>query len=139
MRIWLAMVTADGGERPFPLSKRRVVIGCDTHCDLRVAMPSVAKNHCEVLVERDTVRLNDLGSPSGTLHNGDRVQHAILSPGDRLTIGPVTFIVRAARRGTKRDRSFSELKPHRGKPALPDTTGRTSSADSTGSAHYDPP
>lgn len=139
MRVWLAMVTADGGERPFPLSRRRVVIGRDTHCDLRIALPSVAKNHCEVVVEKDALRLSDLGSHTGTFHNGARVQQAILSPDDRLTVGPITFVVRAAREDGERDRSLAELKPHRDKPAAPGTTGRTSSTGFPGSPRGAPP
>jgi hypothetical protein len=39
--------------------------------------------------------LRDLSaSPEGTIHNGRRVQEAVLENADRLTVGPVTFEVR---------------------------------------------
>lgn len=94
MGFHLAMRTADGGERPFPVDKSPMVIGRDSHCDLRVAIPSVAQKHCEIVIVRDKLRLTDLGSESGTFHNGNRVEQAMLETEDHLTIGPVTFIVR---------------------------------------------
>ena len=94
MTTWLAMVTADGSERSFPLRSDRIVVGSDILCDLRVAVPTVSKHHCEIVVDGDRLRLKDLGSESGTFHNGTQVEQADLAPNDRLTIGPVTFVVR---------------------------------------------
>ena len=42
------------------------------------------------------LELKDLGSDSGTYHNGDRVERAVLGHADRLTVGSVTFEVRFA-------------------------------------------
>jgi pSer/pThr/pTyr-binding forkhead associated (FHA) protein len=94
MVMCLAMATADGGERLFRLSRERMIVGRDTRCDLRVAIPSVAERHCEIVVEEANVRVIDLGSDGGTLRNGEPVQEAVLRPDDELTIGPVTFVVR---------------------------------------------
>ncbi len=109
--IWLGMVTADGGERPFPLRKARVVIGRDTHCDLRVALPPVSLNHCELTLVEGVLKLRDLGSMSGTFHNGVRVMQATLAPDDRLTVGPVTFVVRTNFTGRDPGATLSEAKP----------------------------
>jgi pSer/pThr/pTyr-binding forkhead associated (FHA) protein len=94
MSIWLVMTTADGGERTFPLQSKRTVIGKESRCDVRVAIPSVDDRHCEILFDGSELRLQDLGSRSGTLHNGSRVNRAVLSHDDMLTIGPVTFRIR---------------------------------------------
>jgi pSer/pThr/pTyr-binding forkhead associated (FHA) protein len=88
------MATADGGERVFPLTRKRTVVGRDSRCDLRVAVPNVALRHCEIVTDGNTLRISDLGSEAGTLHNGERIQSAVLAPEDRITIGPVTFVVR---------------------------------------------
>ena len=90
----LAMAITDGGERRFPLSPVRTVLGRDSRCDLRVALPSVAKEHCEIKMDGDTLTLRDLNSPTGTFHNGTRVKYADLATDDRVTVGPVTFVVR---------------------------------------------
>ncbi len=96
MPIWLAMKTADGGERPFPIVKPRTVIGREMLCDLRVAIPSVAPQHCEIrIVDDKHLEVRDLESETGTFRNGDRVDQAILDVGDRLTVGTATFIMRS--------------------------------------------
>ena len=95
MPIWLAMKTADGGERSFPIVKPLTVIGRETLCDLRVAIPSVAPQHCEIrLVDDHHLEVRDLESETGTYRNGNRVDQAILDVGDRLTVGTATFIMR---------------------------------------------
>lgn len=95
MPIWLAMKTADGGERPFPIVKPCTVIGREMLCDLRVAIPSVAPQHCEIRIVDDRhLEVRDLESGSGTYRNGERVDQAILDVGDRLTVGTATFIMR---------------------------------------------
>ncbi len=94
MRLCLAMPTADGGERRFKLKSQRMVLGRDTRCDLRVSVPSVAMRHCEIVLESGVLRVYDLGSDGGTLHNGARVAQAILAPNDELTVGSVKFVIR---------------------------------------------
>jgi pSer/pThr/pTyr-binding forkhead associated (FHA) protein len=94
MKMCLAMETADGGERYFPISRARVVLGRDSRCDLRLTVPSVSMRHCEIVVDGNVLRLKDLGSETGTFHNGIRILKAELAPHDRVTIGPVTFVVR---------------------------------------------
>jgi pSer/pThr/pTyr-binding forkhead associated (FHA) protein len=94
MSIWLVMKTAAGEERPFAIRKDRTVIGREATSDVRVAMPSVAPRHCEIVVRNDQLRLSDLGSGRGTLHNGTPVREAVLTDTDEVTVGPVTFLVR---------------------------------------------
>jgi pSer/pThr/pTyr-binding forkhead associated (FHA) protein len=96
MGIHLVITTTDGLERAFPVMSPRTVIGRETRCDLRVPLPTVAEHHCEIIVNGTLLELKDLGSDSGTFHNGDRVERAVLSHADRLTVGPVTFEVRIA-------------------------------------------
>jgi len=94
-RFWLVMKTA-AGERPFPISKDTIIIGQEATSDVRVPLPAVAPSHCEIVINADGLRLRDLGSDAGTLHNGNRVDQAKLSDLDRVTIGSVTFQVRVA-------------------------------------------
>lgn len=109
MRIWLVMRTADGGERPFPVNER-AVIGRDTRCQVRIAMPVVCDQHCELQLIDGVLHLKDLKSANGTFHNGRRVSDAVLADADLLTVGPVTFEVRY---GTDEDENIrlTKLKP----------------------------
>lgn len=90
------MRTADGDERRFPV-RDRAVIGRDSRCHVRIALPTVCERHCELQVIDGELRLNDLESHSGTFHNGRRVRTAVLVDADMLTVGPVTFEVRYQR------------------------------------------
>ena len=94
MSIWLVMQSSDGLERAFAVRKPTTVIGRETTCDVRVPVLSVAQKHCQLTLEGDRLKIVDLQSERGTLHNGNRVQEAELAPDDTITIGPVTFVVR---------------------------------------------
>lgn len=92
--VSLVLVQPDGGQREVPLKRSRLLIGRKVGCELRIASPSVSREHCELRVEGDTVRLRDLGSSNGTLVNGQRVQEAELGAGDVLSVGSSTFVMR---------------------------------------------
>jgi pSer/pThr/pTyr-binding forkhead associated (FHA) protein len=92
MSIWLVMQANDGRERRFAV-KPSTVIGRETTCDVRVPVPTVSQRHCQITFDGSRLRLLDLRSERGTYHNGNRVQEALLAHHDRLTVGPVTFVV----------------------------------------------
>ena len=94
MSIWLVMQTSDGAERPFAVKKPQTVIGRETTCDVRIPVPAVSQKHCRLTMEGAALRITDLDSAQGTFHNGNRIKEALLAHEDRLTIGPVTFVIR---------------------------------------------
>lgn len=91
MDVMLVMFKSDGKRQDFPLNKSRTIVGRKNNCDLRIPLSSVSRQHCELTIEGEQLRIKDLGSSNGTFHNGSRIQEAILEPGDELTIGPVVF------------------------------------------------
>ena len=93
MQASLVMFKADGKRRDFPLREGSLVIGRKTSCELRIPLSSVSRQHCEVVVEGETVKVRDLGSSNGTYHNSVRVREAVLEAGDEVVIGPVVFRV----------------------------------------------
>ena len=115
MTMCLAMTTTDGDERTFPLARERTVVGRDTRCDLRLAVPSVAPEHCEIVVDGNVLVLKDLDSDTGTFHNGEKVKQAVLADQDTVTVGPVTFVVRTNPSGLTN--SVAEVKPEVETPA----------------------
>ncbi len=70
------------------------MIGRETRCDLRVPLPSVDQQHCEIVLGDGLVELKDLGSEAGTYLTGDRIERAVLGDNDEVAVGPVTFRVR---------------------------------------------
>lgn len=91
MNATLVMFKADGTRREFPLAKPRTVLGRTNNCDLRIPLSSVSRQHCEVVLDGQAIKLRDLGSSNGTYHNSVRVQESVLRAGDEIVIGPVVF------------------------------------------------
>ncbi len=126
MSIWLVMRTADGVERPFPLEKPRTVIGRNSRCDVRIALSSVDDRHCELIQDGQNLKLKDLGSSTGTFHNGIRVEQAVVAPRDTLTVGPVTFEVREHRGASVEAEPKMNAQATKAVPGTPGTDGQLS-------------
>src|SRR5437899_946455 len=78
---------------PIPLSQ--FLIGRDPQCHLRPASPVISKRHCAMLVRGGKVFLRDFDSTNGTFINDQQVKGELeLHNEDRLTLGPLTFVVR---------------------------------------------
>jgi len=67
------------------------VVGRREDCDLRIPLSDVSRKHCRLILEGETIKIEDLGSSNGTYRNGERVQQTELVAGDTLQIGPVIF------------------------------------------------
>lgn len=93
MQAVLVMFRSDGEKRSFSISREMTVIGRRQDCDLMIPLGEISRKHCRIIREGDTLRLEDLGSSNGTFHNGRRIQEIILSPGDTIQVGPVTFVI----------------------------------------------
>lgn len=93
MQIVLVMFKSDGDRRSFSVARDVTVVGRREDCDLRIPVGDVSRKHCRFVKEADTIRLEDLGSSNGTFINGQRVQEAVLQPGDWIQIGPVQFVI----------------------------------------------
>lgn len=69
-------------------------IGREQGQNLVISHPLVSRRHCEIARRDDYLTIKDFGSANGTYVNDKRVKReAILRPGDKLTIGPLTFVV----------------------------------------------
>jgi pSer/pThr/pTyr-binding forkhead associated (FHA) protein len=93
MQAVLVMFRSDGDRRSFSLTRDITVIGRREDCDLRIPLGEVSRKHCRLVRDGDSLRLEDLGSSNGTYHNSQRVQEAILSPGDSIQVGPLVFVL----------------------------------------------
>jgi pSer/pThr/pTyr-binding forkhead associated (FHA) protein len=93
MSASLVILKPDGTRRDFDLPEGTTTVGRKHSCGLRIALSSVSRQHCEVIVAGASVKVRDLGSSNGTFHNGVRVQEATLKPGDELVVGPAVFTV----------------------------------------------
>jgi pSer/pThr/pTyr-binding forkhead associated (FHA) protein len=82
-RIWTAQ-----------LRRPEATIGRAHGCTIRIPSAEVSRLHCRLRIEEGLVTVEDLESVNGTFVNDTRVQDPeIVHPGDRLTLGPITFLV----------------------------------------------
>lgn len=70
--------------------------------DFVVDAALVSRVHCRLtLKDTNELELEDLGSTNGTFLNGQKVTKAMLSDGDKLTVGRVQFVVNAESSGQR--------------------------------------
>jgi pSer/pThr/pTyr-binding forkhead associated (FHA) protein len=112
MEVVLVMFK-DDERREFPISGKRTILGRRQDCDLRIPTRDVSRRHCEIVPgeKRSEVIVRDLGSSNGTYVNGKRIAESTLKPGDRLAVGPVTFVVQI-------DGKPATIKPEHAAPVL---------------------
>ena len=78
---------------PIPLERDKVILGRALEADVRINDARASRLHARITAERDAetgetrYRISDLGSTNGTLLNGQAVDDAPLSDGDKITIG----------------------------------------------------
>jgi len=93
MGVVMVMFRADQQRRSFSVTRDMTVIGRREDCDLRIPLSDVSRKHCRLILDGETIKVEDLGSSNGTYRNGERIQQAELSAGDTLQVGPVVFVL----------------------------------------------
>jgi pSer/pThr/pTyr-binding forkhead associated (FHA) protein len=74
----------------------KTTIGRGSECNLKIASGEISRRHCQLTVDDNKVFVCDLGSSNGTYLNGKSIpanQDIELTPGSRLTIGPLKCVV----------------------------------------------
>jgi DNA-binding NtrC family response regulator len=73
------------------------VVGSAPNCDVVVADKAVSRQHLELELVADGVRVRDLGSRNGTFFQGQRVERMTVGLGARLSLGSATLVLDADR------------------------------------------
>ena len=93
MNLNLILFKKDGSQASFSLPSNITLIGRRHDCDLCIPLMSVSRKHCELSLNKDTLKIRDLNSRSGTFLNGKRIDKATVKAGDYIRIGPLTFLL----------------------------------------------
>jgi predicted component of type VI protein secretion system len=99
--LWAAAVNVNlvlqkGRKRKKVVALRppEAILGRARGCSVRIPSEDVSRRHCRLRLDDDLVTVEDLGSVNGTFLNGQAVAEVrVVQPGDRLEVGPITFIV----------------------------------------------
>lgn len=66
-------------------------VGRGREAEVHLPHPLVSRQHCELFERSGSVLVRDLDSLNGTFVGSERIDEAVLNPGDLLTVGTVTF------------------------------------------------
>lgn len=78
----------------FPMMGKRVVIGREDGCDIKIHDAESSRQHCEVMWKDNAFVLQDLNSSNGTFLNGTQVTAPMtLKAGDRIGIGQTLLVL----------------------------------------------
>jgi pSer/pThr/pTyr-binding forkhead associated (FHA) protein len=94
MDVRLVIEQGKTRKRTLRLHQDEGVIGREKGCTIRIVAAEVSRRHCRLRVRDGYLTVEDLDSSNGTQLNGEEVEgRQVVRPGDRLRVGPVTFIV----------------------------------------------
>ncbi len=79
-------------QHSFTLHGKMIQIGRKKENDLIIEHPSISRNHAQIRLIRGSYVLFDLGSTGGTRVNDQKIDKAVLKPGDVITLADYAFI-----------------------------------------------
>jgi len=80
------------------------VVGRSAGCQLSLDDPLVSRRHAMLVVTKDAVTVEDLGSRNGVIVNGERISaKAVLQPGDKIIIGSQELVLLRGRENAMRE------------------------------------
>jgi pSer/pThr/pTyr-binding forkhead associated (FHA) protein len=94
MDVRLVFKKSHSASQVLTLPRDETLVGRQSGCDIRIPSSEVSRRHCMLRKENGVLTVEDLQSVNGTYLNGQPVvTKKVARPGDRLQIGPATFIV----------------------------------------------
>jgi DNA-binding NtrC family response regulator len=80
-----------GTPASFKLKSGRCTIGSAKDCDVVIDDRAVSRNHVELELAPEGIRVTDLGSRNGTFYLGQRIERMVLSLGATIQIAGITI------------------------------------------------
>src|ERR1044072_4777016 len=75
--------------RIYELKTDKTTLGRVPDNAFEIAEASVSSHHCEILQRGSDIVIKDLGSTNGTFINGEKIEEAVLKPGQILRVGMI--------------------------------------------------
>src|SRR6266566_4189713 len=94
MDVRLVLEKGRARVRELRLRREETIVGRQKGSDLRIPSSEVSRRHCILSTQRGYLTVEDLDSANGTFLNGQQIKgKKVVRPGDRVRIGPLTFVV----------------------------------------------
>jgi pSer/pThr/pTyr-binding forkhead associated (FHA) protein len=94
MNLRLVVEQARGRRQVLRIKQDNAVLGRASGSAVRIPSVEVSRRHCRLRQADGVVTVEDLDSVNGTFVNGRPVSGPqLVRPGDRLEVGPVTFVI----------------------------------------------
>ncbi|MDZ4853152.1 MAG: response regulator [Pirellulaceae bacterium] len=84
---------AEDGSKTIKLTKKRLIIGRDTSCDIPLVNHLISSHHCILYLHEGWWFVRDMESRNGIRVNSAKLVNSRLSPGAKLTVGEMTFVI----------------------------------------------
>ncbi|HEY1065107.1 MAG TPA: FHA domain-containing protein, partial [Pirellulales bacterium] len=85
-----------------------LTIGRERGVGLIISHPLVSRKHCVISRRDDALWVKDFDSANGTMINGRKINEGQLRPGDKLTVGPLTFVAVYRQNGLMSSRQLAK-------------------------------
>lgn len=105
---FLFLSTGEGPSTGYPLFDE-VTIGSSPDNTISIPDETVSPSHARVIFQEGAWTVEDLGSGSGIIFKGQRVEKVVLSSGDTFQIGSCTFRFTEADIPEARDQFFETI------------------------------
>ena len=93
-KIFIQILEGPDAGQDVVLPGPRARLGSSADCELCLSDPTVSREHLQVRVDKDSVRVTDLGSRNGTTVDGLQIFDAIARPDSLLGLGNTTMRLR---------------------------------------------
>ena len=89
----LIVVKGNVSRKEIQIKKFPFTVGRTRQASLPIGHSLVSREHCEIYQLEDALVIRDNDSANGTWVNKIQVIEEVLKPGDKVTIGPLTFVI----------------------------------------------
>lgn len=89
----LVLVSTENPAQRIKITRANCLIGRNPACDITLDHGSVSRQHCLLHLTDRGLHLKDLDTTNGTKVNGIAMTEGYVSPGDRVTIGHLLYVL----------------------------------------------
>ncbi|MBV2134697.1 FHA domain-containing protein [Pseudomonas sp. MAP12] len=93
VRWYLQVNSGEQVGKKFHLQPGSLGVGRSSKCELCFGDPELSRRHGEFFLKDDVLEVKDLASANGVYVNRQKVDTAVLTPGDEVRMGSVTLLV----------------------------------------------